>query len=118
MLDQTENKVKEWYAFLNDAAGLFGFSLFISAITSPAPESVASISITFLSFWLLLKAQGVHKYLRREERLKGFFASNLGAIGGSIIFFASITFLFLTATGYLTLEKLKQFTFSSVICLG
>ncbi|WP_279623819.1 hypothetical protein [Aeromonas veronii] len=73
MLDQTENKVKEWYAFLNDAAGLFGFSLFISAITSPAPESVASISITFLSFWLLLKAQGVHKYLRREERLKGFF---------------------------------------------
>ncbi|SIR04615.1 hypothetical protein [Aeromonas veronii] len=118
LFEKTDSKIKEWYAFLNDAAGLLGFSLFISAITSSAPESVASISITFLSVWLMLKARGVHKHLRREERLKGFFASNLGAIGGSIIFLASFTLLFLTATGYFTIEKLKLFTFSSVIYLG
>jgi len=118
VFEQSENKVKEWYAFLNDAAGLLGFSLFITAVTSKAPEAVASASITFLAIWLMLKGRSVNKHLKREERLKGFFASNLGAIGGAFIFLSSFTLLFLTATGYFTLETLKSFTFSSIIPLG
>jgi len=118
LYQESENKVKEWYAFLNDAAGLLGFSLFITAVTSKAPESVASASITFLSAWLFLKGRGVTKHLRREERLKGYFASNLGAVGGSIIFLSSFALLFLTATGYFTLEMLEKFKFSSIIPLG
>lgn len=118
MFQESEDRVKEWYAFLNDAAGLLGFSLFITAVTSSVPEAVASASITFLSLWLWLKGRGVKKHLRREERIKGYFASNLGALGGAFIFFISFMLLFLTATGYFTINTLKKISFATLIPLG
>lgn len=110
----SERKVKEWYAFLNDGASLLGFSMFITAITSSAPEAVASAAFAFMNLWLFAKGRGVVKHLRREERVKGFFASNLGAVSGTLMFLISLVLLFTTSFGILTINEFKEFSFGSL----